>query len=211
MLPDVKGLRVLDAGCGPGVYAAWLLKKGADVVAVDANQKMARLAKARLGDRCPVMQANLEQPLDFLRDGWFDVAVSPLVMDYIRDWHRLFQEFHRVLKTGGVLVFSIEHPYMKYAIHKETSHYFDVELVEYKWKGFGKAVKVPSYRRPMSEVINPLLEAGFNVDKILEPKPTEAFKEQLPEEYEELTRRPGFLCLRAVKGHVHSPPLKHDG
>jgi hypothetical protein len=51
----------------------------------------------------------------------------------------------------------------------------------------------------MSEVINPLLESGFTLDRMLEPKPTEAFKEKLPEEYEELTRRPGFMCLRAVK------------
>ncbi len=29
LLPDVEGKRVLDAGCGPGVYAEWLVERGA--------------------------------------------------------------------------------------------------------------------------------------------------------------------------------------
>src|SRR6516225_6970499 len=34
LLPDVRGRRVLDAGCGPGLYAEWLAQQGASVVAV---------------------------------------------------------------------------------------------------------------------------------------------------------------------------------
>jgi hypothetical protein len=66
-------------------------------------------------------------------------------------------------------------------------------------KGFGGAVRVPSYRRPMSAVINPLIRAGFTLDHILEPLPTQDFRLSEPEEYAELSRRPGFLCVRAVK------------
>ncbi|MCB0202381.1 MAG: methyltransferase domain-containing protein, partial [Anaerolineae bacterium] len=47
LLPDVAGLHVLDAGCGPGAYAEWLLDHGAQVVAVDANEKMLAHARAR--------------------------------------------------------------------------------------------------------------------------------------------------------------------
>ncbi len=39
LLPDVSGRRVLDAGCGPGVYAEWLADRGAEVVAFDANEE----------------------------------------------------------------------------------------------------------------------------------------------------------------------------
>jgi SAM-dependent methyltransferase len=200
LLPVVKGKLVLDAGCGPGAYSEWLVAHGADVVAMDANEKMVRLAKQRLGDKVPVLQANLESPLDFLADASFDVIVSPLVMDYIKLWMPTFKEFHRILKLGGCLVFSMEHPYMKYATHHLMSNYFKVERVEYVWRGFGKPVRVPSYRRPMSAVINPLLKAGFILDQILEPLPTQEFKEEDPEEYEELIRSPGFMCIRAVKG-----------
>ena len=43
-------MHILDAGCGPGVYTEWLIEHGADVVALDANENMVRLAKQRLGE-----------------------------------------------------------------------------------------------------------------------------------------------------------------
>jgi SAM-dependent methyltransferase len=199
LLPDVTCKRLLDAGCGPGVYAEWLVEHGAQVVAIDANRKMVRLARERLGDRAQVLLANLEAPLDFLEDASFDIIIAPLVMDYVKDWVPTFREFHRGLKEGGILVFSIEHPYAKYDDHRETSIYFNVERVEYTWRGFGKPVRVPSYRRPLNEVINPLIETGFTLDRILEPQPIAEFKQADPEEYEQLMRSPGFMCVRAVK------------
>jgi hypothetical protein len=52
----------------------------------------------------------------------------------------------------------------------------------------------------MSGVINPLVKAGFILEQILEPLPTEEFSLVDPDDYEELTRSPGFMCVRAVKG-----------
>src|SRR5438067_807321 len=46
---DVTGLRVLDAGCGPGLYAAEFVARGAKVAAVDASAAMVELARERLG------------------------------------------------------------------------------------------------------------------------------------------------------------------
>jgi 2-polyprenyl-3-methyl-5-hydroxy-6-metoxy-1,4-benzoquinol methylase len=40
MLGDVAGKAVLDAGCGPGIYAEELLERGASVIAVDASEQM---------------------------------------------------------------------------------------------------------------------------------------------------------------------------
>lgn len=199
LLPDVNGLRVLDAGCGPGWYANWLVDHGARVVAFDANEKMVQHTRRRLGDRAEVLQATLDQPLSFLADESFDIVLSPLVLDYVEDWHQVFGEFQRVLKPGGVLVFSMEHPHPKFETHKATSNYFSTDLVEYTYRGFGNPVRVPSYRRPLGEVINPLIQAGFIVDAILEPRPTEQFKQKDPEDYDALMRNPGFLCIRAVK------------
>lgn len=199
LLPDVRGLRVLDAGCGPGIYAQILVEQGAQVVALDANPKMVTFARARLGEAVQVIQASLENPLSFFEDESFDLVVAPLVMDYVRDWRFIFSEFQRVLKPGGILVFSIEHPAMKYFDFIEKSNYFQVEQVSYTWKGFGPPVEVPTYRRSLAEVFNPLIEAGFNIDRVLEPLPTEAFKAAEPEDYEKLLREPGFMCIRAVR------------
>ncbi len=110
LLPEVKGKRVFDAGCGPGVYSEWLIEHGAEIVAVDASPKMIELAKQRLGRATDIRQADLSKPLSFLHDSSFDVVLSPLVLDYIEDWHSTFAEFYRVLRPGGHFVFSITHP-----------------------------------------------------------------------------------------------------
>lgn len=199
LLPPVKGKRVLDAGCGPGIYAEWLVNNGAEVLAIDANEKMVQHARQRLGNRALVTLADLEQPLDFLPDLSFDIVISPLVMDYIRDWQLLLGEFYRILATPGYLIFSIEHPYVKFFDHQQSSNYFETDLVEYDWFGFGTVVRVPSFRRPLSAVINPIITSGFVLDQLLEPLPVDDFKLEDPEGYEELIRSPGFLCIRALK------------
>ena len=58
---------------------------------------------------------------------------------------------------------------------------------------------MPSFRRPLNELLNPLLEAGFQIEKIIEPLPTDEFKQADPKHYEELSRFPAFLCLKAKK------------
>lgn len=199
LLPDVKNKRVLDAGCGPGIYSEWLLEHGAEVVAVDASLKMVELAKQRLGGRAEVRQADLGQPLDFLGDASFDVVLSPLVLEYVEDWRGAFAECYRILRPGGHLIFSVTHPFSDYLYYKSVD-YYETELVGCEWRGF-ESVKVhmPSFRRPLSAMLNPLLEAGFSLERIVEPKPTEEFKEADPKHYEELSRLPCFLCVRAGK------------
>jgi 2-polyprenyl-3-methyl-5-hydroxy-6-metoxy-1,4-benzoquinol methylase len=47
LLPPLPGTRVLDAGCGPGWYAAALATQGASVTAIDASATMIRHARER--------------------------------------------------------------------------------------------------------------------------------------------------------------------
>ena len=199
LLPDVTGKRVLDAGCGPGAYAEWLLDHGAQVVEVDANEKMLAHARARTANRAEFHLANLNAPLDFLADASFDLVICPLVLDYIRDWTPLFREFHRLLRPGGVLVFSHGHPASEFFLYYADGNYHEVEQVSWEWTGFGTVVTMPSYRRPLAAVFNPLIDAGFVLDRVLEPRPIEAFREADREHYDQLMRQPGFLCIRAVK------------
>jgi SAM-dependent methyltransferase len=198
LLPDVKGKRILDAGCGPGVYADWLIDHGAEVVALDVSPKMVEFAEKRLGTRATILQADIGQPLGFFPKEVFDIVLSALALDYVENWACVFGEFYRILTNPGYLIFSIGHPLAEF-LQNPTGDYFQTELVEWEWKGFGNPVRVPYYRRPLTAVINPLLEAGFKLSCILEPKPTDQFKEADPKDYEELSRRPGFLCVRAVK------------
>ena len=199
LLPPVEGRRVLDAGCGPGVYAEWLAGRGAEVVGVDVCPRMVELARLRLGARAHVVEGDLARLLDFLPPASFDLVVSALALDYIRDWDAAFREFFRVLRGGGHFVFSVEHPADVFYDHHPHGNYFEVELVQYEWRSFGPPVRMPSYRRPLQAMLGPLLGAGFALERLLEPRPVPEFRDQKPVDYEKLMRQPGFICFRARK------------
>ncbi|MEZ4424004.1 MAG: class I SAM-dependent methyltransferase [Gemmatimonadota bacterium] len=196
LLPPVRGARVLDAGCGPGVYSEWLIARGAEVVAVDASPRMVELARDRLGPAVDLRVADLGRPLPFLADRSFDLVLCPLVLEYVEDWRVPFGEFHRLLRPGGHLVFSVTHPFFD-SVYFESDDYFRVEHVASVWTGFGPRIRMPSIRRSLEETLTPLLDAGFVLERIVEPRPTEEFARADPRHYEELSRRPCFLCVRA--------------
>ncbi len=198
LLPDVSGRRVLDAGCGPGVMMEWLLTQGARVVGVDVSANMLKLAEQRVGDAAVLHVADLEEPMPFLADSSFDVILSSGTLGYVRDWLALFREFSRVLKPGGCVVFSVGHPCSEYTLN-ETDDYFSTELREYTWRGLGAPIVVPCYRRPLSNMTDPIIRAGFSIERVIEPVPTEEFAEVEPEEYAQLMRRPRVLCVRVRK------------
>lgn len=199
LLPEVRGKRVLDAGCGPGVFSEWLTAHGAQVVAVDASPRMIELAKRRLGGKVDVRQADLVKPLSFLDSSTFDIVLSPLVLEYIEDWGNTFSEFYRVLRPAGHFVFSVTHPLFDYLYFK-SDNYYKTELVTSEWRGFEEVrIQMPSFRRPLEAMINPLIRAGFCLEKVVEPKPTDEFKQADPRHYRELSQQPCFLCIRARK------------
>lgn len=194
LLPSLMNARVLDAGCGSGWYAEYLLGRGAEVTAFDVNLEFVTLTRARVGERAHVLQADLAAPLEFAGDGEFDVVVCPLVMHYLKDWQPVFREFHRILKPHGVLVFSTHHPFMDWKLF-DREDYFAVELLEDDW-GVGK---MRFYRRPLTAINEALDSAGFFIERLLEPQPTEDFRRVHPEGYERLTKNPWFLVVRGRK------------
>jgi SAM-dependent methyltransferase len=200
LLPPVEGRRVLDAGCGPGAYAEWLIAHGARVVGIDVSARMVECARRRLGDKVEVIEADLGRPLDFLQGASFDLVVSALALDFVRDWSLVFREFCRVLREPGHLVFSVGHPSDEFYDHHPGGRYFDIEAVDLEWRSFGPPLRVPYFRRPLQAMLDPLLGAGFVLERLLEPRPVSEFRELDPRDYEKLMRQPGFICFRARKG-----------
>ena len=203
LLPEITGRRVLDVGCGPGAYAQELVARGASVVACDVSERMLELAMERLdgigsSELVEFRKLDLTQPLSMFEDEEFDVINAPLCLDYVADWSALFHDFHRILKPRGVFLFSCGHPAFD-AEYFKTDAYFSVERVECTWKGFGKQIRMPSYRRSLEEVFAPIVEAGFRLEKVHEPQPTDDFRSADPVRYARLMHRPGFLCVRTCK------------
>jgi SAM-dependent methyltransferase len=195
LLPPLKGLKILDAGCGSGWYAEHLFRQGGRVTAIDLDADFVALTKARVGKRTRVIQANLAEPLAFAKDKEFDLVVAPLVMHYLRDWEPVLREFHRVLRPAGLLVLSTHHPTMDWKLFN-ASDYFALELLEDEWE----IGTISYYRRPLTAMSEALHNAGFVIERLLEPKPTEGFRKVNPDGFARLVKNPWFLVIRCSRG-----------
>jgi SAM-dependent methyltransferase len=197
---DVRGLDVLEAGCGPGFLARHLLAAGARVTGFDISPTMVALAERRTEGQAHLFQADLGQSLTRLGNESFDLVASSLVIDYVRDWRLPLAEFHRVLRPEGRLVFSVQHPLGSYLWYKPPTA-FGVHYVEATWRGFGgEPVVVPDWYRSFAEIVNPLLAAGFVLRNIVETTPDPALESVDPERFAKYSRQPSFMILSAVKG-----------
>ena len=108
---EVRGLSVLDLGCGTGRHSLWLVSAGAIVTGVDFSEGM--LAEARRkpgGEAVRFVVHDLHRPLPFASE--FDLVVSGLVLEHLRELDGFFAESHRILKPGGRAVVSAMHPAM---------------------------------------------------------------------------------------------------
>lgn len=193
LLPPLAGSVALDVGCGSGWYAEYLLSQGARVTSFDLDETFVAATRARVGDRATVLQANLAEPLRFAGDSTFDLAVAPLVLHYLQDWLPALRELRRVLRPGGLLVFSTHHPFMDWQ-QFQRENYFALERLDDYWEGVGP---VQFYRRPLTAISASLAEAGFVIERLLEPQPSEAYRAARPEWFARLSVQPWFLFVRA--------------
>jgi SAM-dependent methyltransferase len=195
---DVTGRRVLELGCAAGVLTRQLVDRGASVLALDREPRMADLARQRLDGRARVEVADVEQPLDMVPDASIDLVVAALVLHYIEDWRPLLGELHRCLVRGGALVFSIHHPITGWQLSGKAD-YHRTELVSEQYDYDGQLVTVQMYRRPVSAIFRQLRGAGFTVDVVDEPQPETAGEPSDPELMHILQTQPIFLFIRALR------------
>jgi trans-aconitate 2-methyltransferase len=94
---------VVDAGCGSGRVTEMLLRRlpRGRVIAVDESESMLESARARLGDRVQMVQADLAE-LEL--DERVDAVLSTATFHWVSDHEQLFRRLHAVLRPGGRLV-----------------------------------------------------------------------------------------------------------
>ena len=106
LLGDVRGLDIVDLGCGTGYFSAWFAKRGGRPVGIDvtpAQLDTARRLQAETGIEFPLIEASAEDvPLP---DGSFDLAFSEYGASIWCDPYLWIPEAHRLLRPGGRLVF----------------------------------------------------------------------------------------------------------
>ena len=111
-LGDVRGLKVLDVGCGTGRHAIELAKAGAAVTGVDFSRGMLDKARSKSGAlEVRFIHQDASGPLPFEPQS-FDRVLSCLVVDHVQDLTTFFGELHRVCRADGFIVVSVMHPAM---------------------------------------------------------------------------------------------------
>jgi ubiquinone/menaquinone biosynthesis C-methylase UbiE len=109
LLGDVAGKRVLDAACGPGLYAAELARRGAHVVGFDHSPRMVEICRARV-PQGEFQVHDLGNRIGWLPDECVDLALCALAIEYVDDRMSAPSELRRVLRPEGALVLSRLHP-----------------------------------------------------------------------------------------------------
>jgi ubiquinone/menaquinone biosynthesis C-methylase UbiE len=193
---DVAGLDVLDVGCGPGLYAAELLDRGArSLTAFDASVEMVRLATGRLGPRATVTRHDADRPLTWLHDASIDLVVCALMIHYVEDRPALYRELHRVLRSDGALVLSTQHPTADWL--RRGGSYFSTERTADLWRLAG-GFEMPLWRLSLSTLCSELTDSGFLIERLVEPLPAASGRAIDPDEYARCCEEPSFLALRAI-------------
>ncbi|MFR9118709.1 MAG: class I SAM-dependent methyltransferase [Merdibacter sp.] len=205
MLPDLNGLRMLDLGCGYGWHCRYAIQHGASaVVGVDLSERMLERARSMGEDaRITYVHAAMET-IDFPKAN-FDLILSSLAFHYVADYPGLLKKLHAVLRPQGQLLFSCEHPIFTAQgaqewerdaqgniRHFPVDHYFAEGARDACFLG----EHVVKYHRTLTTLLHGLVENGFVIEDVQEPKPTAAMlaaDEQMKEEL----RRPMMLIVSA--------------
>ena len=103
--PANRPLRVLDAGCGPGFFSVLLSRAGHIVTGIDGSERMLRHARKNAGafGAAPELIQGDFGKLTY-PDNTFDLIVCRNVTHIIREHLKVYGEWYRVLRPGGVLL-----------------------------------------------------------------------------------------------------------
>lgn len=108
LLGDVRGKRLLDVGCGTGLWSVLLAERGAEVWAVDISPGSIAVTRRRasLCDVSERVHSSVMSALELdFADGFFDLVHGQDIIHHL-DAAAFGKEVARVLKPGGRAVFS---------------------------------------------------------------------------------------------------------
>lgn len=206
LLGDVRGKRILEIGCGGGQCSIAFAKQGALVTGIDISAMQIAYARG-LAESEGVAVEFIEgdiTTLEGIRSASQDMVFSAHALTYVEDIAMCFREVARVLRPGGLFVFSVLHPVVammseddRFRVARPYWNYYE----EWEW-GKGSGIWLRGWSRTVEDWFRPLREAGFVVDCILEPRMLaaahdETWDDEFP--YEQGVVIPTTLIFKALR------------
>ncbi|OXM84018.1 class I SAM-dependent methyltransferase [Paenibacillus rigui] len=207
MIPDLRGKKILDLGCGFGWHCRYAREQQArSVLGIDLSDNMLERAREHTNDPAIEYRRMAIEDIDF-REPEFDVVLSSLALHYVERFDLVSRKVYHCLAAGGSFILSVEHPVFTALaaqdwhygpngerLHWPVDHYQDEGLRQARFLDHD----VIKYHRTFSSYIHGLVDAGFSIEKLSEPQPTPEVVARVPEMKDE-TRRPMFLLIAARK------------
>ncbi len=193
MLPELRGKRILELGCGSGENIKYYLNNGATYVyATDISRNMIALAKEKNNYENVKIEIMAMEDISNIQEK-FDVVISSLAVHYVEDYDKLCHDIYHLLNEEGYFIYSQEHPIGTGTILMPSCHCEDKLFIDDKYYKIvsdynrnGKRIvdwndcDVVKYHRNFSFIINTLLKNNFKIVEFLEPIPTEEIIELKP-------------------------------
>lgn len=218
LLPDVAGADGLDLGCGEGHNTRLLATRGARMTGIDIADTFLRHARAA-ESTSPAGIAYVHGSAAALpfRHGTFDFATACMSLMDMPDLPAVIAEVARVLRPGGFLQASIEHPCFitphRRKVKRADGRTVAIEVAGYfeptegalsEWT-FGAAppdvragvapFRIPRFTRTLSDWLTLFLDTGWRLDAIREPRPDAETVQRVPR-LQDATIVANFLHLR---------------
>jgi ubiquinone/menaquinone biosynthesis C-methylase UbiE len=203
----LEGEVICDLACGQGWVAREFARRGAQVTGLDLAPNLLALAQ-RYEEQEPLGIAYVHgdaQRAEPLGDQQFTGCVCVMALINIADLHATFQSVRRILQPGGWFVFAVPHPCFEpphaqwvplsdpeHPLGRVVTGYFD----ERAWASSnpeGVRSRVADQHRMLSTYLNHLCDAGFVLERALEPGPSVRQAERVPGNREV----PTLLLIRA--------------
>jgi SAM-dependent methyltransferase len=192
LLGDVRGQRILEIGCGGGQNCLVLARQGATVVGIDVSDEQIAFANQLLDDTGLAVEFERADAtaLDFLPAASFDLILAVYVFPYIEDLAAALAECARLLRSGGRLIISQDHPIRACYWDAENEDegvlparsYF--EETPLKWTFTGTTTSMRTYQRTLSQWIHSLHQAHFAIRHLWEfPLPPDLADDPWADEY----------------------------
>lgn len=201
---DLTHCTVLDAGCGTGIYARELAKRGATVIGIDISEAMIDIARNETKDSANIhyQVGNIDEMN--VQDNSVDLIVCSYVLENIDEIATIFTEFFRVLKKDGHCIYSISHPIRAMAKREQVNGHEIWQLENYydrsiRLSDFGQGMKIKKYKRTIADYINSSIAAGFTIKQFCEPQPIASGEKVDADAYHTAMRLPQLLLIQLIK------------